>query len=211
MNENPDIEYFIWLDSDAFFINFENQRFQEFLKKNDQYSMITTKDMPPWSENFNAGSFIIKNDEIGKSIIQEWISKYNPNNWQYTDSKWHTDSVWAGDDYEQGAFKTHILENPRYNHYISNLPYYHLNNNNCEQNINDSLIVHLAGEHKTNTDTLNKCLKTFQYEKIEGFELYEYEYNYSFYYFLFFSFLIFLIFFFKKIKMFFVFPKKIGK
>jgi hypothetical protein len=33
LKQYTDIEYFVWLDSDAFFMNFDNHRFQEFLKK----------------------------------------------------------------------------------------------------------------------------------------------------------------------------------
>lgn len=163
-----DINYFVWLDSDAFFVHFDNQRFQDFLKTYDYYSIITSRNMPPWNISwnkkfFNAGSFIVKNDIHSHYIMKEWITKYNPNKWQYIDSKWETDSEWSGVDYEQGSFVKYILNDSLYNKRIANLPYYFLNNNNCENNINDTIVVHLAGYHKTIDITLQNCLKTLQY------------------------------------------------
>jgi hypothetical protein len=103
MEEDKTIDYVIWLDSDAFFINYNNKRFHDFLKKYEKYSMIYTKDMPPWElGDFNAGSFIVKNNEIGRNIIKEWMLYYKSHNWTYKNSKWETKMVWAGEDYEQG-------------------------------------------------------------------------------------------------------------
>jgi hypothetical protein len=170
MINNLQTDYFVWLDSDAFFINFENHRFQEFLEKYENYSVITSKNMPPWNISwkkkfFNAGSFIIKNDNHAHRIMTEWISKYNSEKWQYINSKWQTDSEWSGIDYEQGSFVKYILNNSRYNKRIANIDYYYLNNNNCENNMNDTIIVHLAGYHKTIDNTLQPCLKFLEYNK----------------------------------------------
>ena len=167
MDEYPDIEYFMWLDSDAFFINFDNNKFQNFLKKYESYSMIITNDMPPFDAEFNAGSFIIKNNKYGHDIIKEWTSFYNPNKWEYKDLTWRTESAWAGEEYEQGSFIKYILHNPKFNTHIINLPYYYLNNNNCENNI-DTITTHLAGIHKEDDNILEKCFKIFKYK--EGFD-----------------------------------------
>jgi hypothetical protein len=168
MRNNLHTDYFVWLDSDAFFVNFDNHRFQEFLKKYENYSIITTRNMPPWNippkkKFFNAGSFIMKNDIHTHHIMTEWISKYNSKKWQYIDSKWQTESEWSGIDYEQGSFVKYILNSSRYNNKIANIDYYYLNNNNCENNTNDTLVVHLAGFHKTINNTLLPCLEILQY------------------------------------------------
>jgi hypothetical protein len=54
------------------------------------------------------GVFLIKNNEIGKNIINEWWDTYNPDMWNKINGKWQTDGEWAGLDYEQGSFTTFI-------------------------------------------------------------------------------------------------------
>ena len=93
MHNDPTLDYIMWLDSDAFFINYDHDKFYNFINKYSEYSMIITNDMPPWEKNdFNAGSFIIKNDKIGRDIINEWITYYNSNNWTYENMVWKTES-----------------------------------------------------------------------------------------------------------------------
>jgi len=171
MTDNPNIQYFMWLDSDAFLVNFTETKMLQFLEKYQYYSVIITRDMPPWDYNeFNAGVFIVKNDDMGRRIMKDWKSKYNPKNWTYTNSKWTTSSQWAGVDYEQGSFVEYILTNPKYANHIIQLPYYVLNNNDCDSdNIDETIAVHLAGKFKSDAKVLNSCMSKFISEK-EGFE-----------------------------------------
>jgi hypothetical protein len=162
MKENPNITYFMWLDSDAFFINFSSEKFHSFLKKHEAYSVIISKDMPPWGGIFNAGSFIVKNDVHGKEIMKEWISNYNPDKWKFISSKWYTQSAWAGEDYEQGSFTKNIFNNPKYYKHIVQLPYYYLNNNSCEKFSDETITAHLAAEFKTMPNVVQKCLNIFK-------------------------------------------------
>jgi len=163
MNEYPDIEYIMWLDSDAFFVNYDNTRFQNFLKKYENYSMIFTKDMPPWDYGeFNAGSFIIKNNSIGQDIVKTWMSYYDPKQWTYDGNKWKNKTQWAGVEYEQGAFIKYIMKDPKFNKSIIQLPYYYLNNNNCETYISETITTHLANYYKHNKNILQKCFKLFK-------------------------------------------------
>jgi hypothetical protein len=161
MKDNPNVEFFMWLDSDAFFIHFTEKKLNSFLDEYGYYSMIISKDMPPWGGVFNAGSFIVKNNEYGLSIMKEWIANYDPTKWVYANSKWSTNSVWAGVDYEQGSFIKNILNNPKYNKHIIQLPYYFLNNNGCTTNTEETITAHLAAEHKKNYTTVRKCLAMF--------------------------------------------------
>ena len=157
MKNNPTIEYIMWLDSDAFLYKFSVLKMQDFLEKHQDSSMIITRDMPPWSSQFNAGAFIVKNNTIGRTMINEWIATYNPNNWTYHNSKWTTESKWAGEDYEQGAFVKYIL--PKYRKHIAKVYYYFLNNHLC--NLNTTISVHLAGYYKRHNSKVNKCKRTF--------------------------------------------------
>lgn len=154
-------DYIMWLDSDAFFVHFNRERFESFMDEQKQYSMIITADMPPFGASFNAGSFIVRNDEIGRSIVDAWTMLYNPANWkrQENSNKWTTSSPWAGDDYEQGSFATYIMNDPKFEQHIVSLPFYTINSNNC--NHKETIAAHLAGHHKQNETLISQCIATF--------------------------------------------------
>jgi hypothetical protein len=157
LNDNTNVDYIFWIDSDAFFINFNKNRLTTFLTKNSEYSMIITKDPPPWKMSFNAGSFIVKNDSYSREIFSYWKSLYNPDNWWIEDNKWKTDKPYAGNDYEQGAFATKILTNSQYSTHIKTVPYYILNNTSCTENTKETIVTHLAGNHKHNITKVENC------------------------------------------------------
>lgn len=160
MEEKKDFDYILWVDSDAFFINFTKQRFSEFLEKYKEYSFIGTPDMPPWTGQFNAGVFIIKNTEIGKEMVNKWITYYHTNVWNYNKKtdKWKTDAVWAGDEYEQGSFSTYMLKDSKFSKHIKIIPYYYLNNHTCGDHQEDTLLVHLAGNYKKDQKNVDTCI-----------------------------------------------------
>ncbi len=161
MNEKKDIDYILWVDSDAFFVNFTKERLLNFLNKYKDYSFIGTPDIPPWTEKFNAGVFVIKNDQIGKAMVDKWVTYYHKNVWNYNPEtqKWKTDATWAGVEYEQGSFSTHILEDPNFSKKIILIPYYYLNNHNCGDHQDETLLVHLAGAYKKDQNNVNICSK----------------------------------------------------
>jgi hypothetical protein len=156
-NAYSNIDYVFWIDSDAFFLNFDKNKLYNFLNQYSKYSMIITKDPPPWKANFNAGSFIVKNDVYGREIVSYWKSLYNSNNWQFENNQWKTNSQYAGDDYEQGSFATYILTNNEYSKHIKVVPYYILNNTSCIENTNETIVSHLAGKYKNNKETVENC------------------------------------------------------
>lgn len=164
---NSNIDYIFWIDSDAFFLNFNKNKLIDFLNKYSEYSMIITKDPPPWKMNFNAGSFIVKNDSYSLEIFSYWKSLYNENNWWIEDNKWKTNKPYAGDDYEQGAFASNILTNNQYSTHIKVVPYYILNNTSCTENTDETIITHLAGKHKNDIATVANC-KNVLYNKNYG-------------------------------------------
>jgi hypothetical protein len=95
----------------------------------------------------------VKNDAKGHEIMNDWIKQYNSDKWWY-DGKWRTESAWAGDDYEQGAFLK-ILKNHK--QHVDHLDYYYLNNNN-PNNINNTITMHLAGIFKLDPDRRKKSM-----------------------------------------------------
>ena len=160
INQNLYIDYFIWLDSDAFIINFN--KLQNLIHKYNNYSMIITHDMPPWDIKylgFNAGSFIIKNNINSKIIFKNWLLYYNSSKWIFNkyNNQWFTESEWAGNDYEQKSFITYIYNNSKFKKTILQLPYYYLNNNNCQNYLDETIIIHLARHHKNNSNNVNFC------------------------------------------------------
>jgi hypothetical protein len=159
MKDNPTTSYIMWLDSDAFLSDFSQSKMQDFLDKYKDHAMIIARDMPPWKSPFNAGSFIVKNNVMGRTIVKDWIATYNPDNWTYKNAKWKTESKWAGVDYEQGAFVKYIL--PKYSKHIARVPYYMLNNHRCTRYLNKSISIHLAAEHKKDKTRVNRCIRTF--------------------------------------------------
>jgi hypothetical protein len=162
---DPSRDYVMWLDSDAFLYKFDKARFTQFLDTNSAYSMIISGDMPPWQHGtFNAGSFIVKNDEAGRTIVDTWLSAYNPEKWTHSNGKWTTSGVWAGREYEQGAFMSTILSNQQFAQHIQSVHYSVLNNNSCIHNTDNTLVVHLAGGHKTNKDNIESCTASIQNE-----------------------------------------------
>ena len=165
MHEHPKTTYFMCIDSDAFLLDFSLEKMQHFLKRVENYSVIISKDMPPWGNGeFNAGCFIVKNDAIGKHIMNYWMSLYNASKWSCIDSKWKTDSPWAGEDYEQGSFTKFIWNNPHYKQHIAQLPYYTLNNN-CDGDPKKTITVHLADDFKSDTELVNRCINNFIVKK----------------------------------------------
>lgn len=154
---NSNINYIFWIDSDAFFLNFNKEKLNDFINKYSNYSVIITKDPPPWPAGFNAGSFLVKNDKYGREIVSYWKSLYNPNNWWRENGAWKTNSKYAGIDYEQGAFDIKILNNPQFSSHIKTVPYYILNNTSCTEYVDETIVSHLAGSHKNNLIKVETC------------------------------------------------------
>jgi len=162
MMTRPEIQCIMWLDSDAVFYNFSKIKLLTLLNKNTEYSMIISKDMPPWEEKeFNAGVFIIANDKNGHDIIKKWMKLYDPEKWVYFANEWLAESDYGDDDYEQGAFIKYIYHNKEYSKYIKQVPFYVLNNNNCCDNNHNIIVTHLAGYHKHNQVNIDNCLASF--------------------------------------------------
>ena len=163
MLENTDTKYIMWIDSDAFFINFNTKKIDDFLKVNRKADIIISKDMPPWETGeFNAGVFFVKNTKSGLELINTWLTFYHPHLWNHdtTNKSWSTEAVWAGEEYEQGAFVKHFLQNPAWRSRVAQLPYHVLNNNACDgEETHDTITVHFAQFHKDDVKRVNKCME----------------------------------------------------
>lgn len=141
LNNKSKYKAIIWLDSDAVFTNI-NKSILDILNNK---SMYISRDPPEYNERvLCVGTWIIKNNEIGIKIMNDWLNSYDPSLWTKNDNKWSTNTPWAGIAYEQGTFNEIIY--PKYKDHIDVLPWYIFNNdiNNNEK----SYISHYMGPKK---------------------------------------------------------------
>ncbi len=127
MNENYD--YVIWMDKDVAFLN-HNINLHSLLNYYSDAILLTSNDpvFDIYSKHkyfinkfggygkyhINAGFFVLKNNSVGKELLQSWLSYYNPEQWCNVKTKsdcklshsfgnWKTTGYWSQDTFEQGA------------------------------------------------------------------------------------------------------------
>jgi hypothetical protein len=143
---NSDIKYkgFIWLDTDAVIIN-NNKLYNINTITNMDKSFFISHDNPKYGKGMlNCGIFIIKNNNIGKEIMNKWISGYDSSTWKLVNNRWSTTGPWVGITYEQGFFNQIIY--PNYMNHIHELNWKLLQNNN--PNDEEAIVSHFAFEDK---------------------------------------------------------------
>lgn len=139
---NTDYKGIIWLDTDAVFTH-ENKSILDILN-NDKSFYIST-DPPEYNESaLCVGTWIVKNNNIGVKIMNDWMNSYDPSLWRLEKNNWITDTNWAGIAYEQGSFNQIIY--PKYKNHIEVLRWDIFNNDN-KYNEN-SYISHYMGPKK---------------------------------------------------------------
>ena len=142
LNNNSKYKGIIWLDSDAVFTNMDKS-IRNVLDNNKSFYIAT--DPPEFNEKqLNAGTWIVKNNDIGIKIMNDWLNNYNSSFWIKKDDNWHTDMVWAGIAYEQGSFNSIIY--PKYKDHIDVLKW-NIFNNDTRSN-KDAYISHYLGNPK---------------------------------------------------------------
>lgn len=157
MKQRNDIDYVMWLDSDALLVNFSNLK--TLLKSNPQYSFFCSPDAPIWLSSFNAGAFVVKNNSIGNQIMNVWCTYYPRQNWTNQNGAWSTTGAWAGKDYEQGSFVSYILTNNKFKQHICMQPYFIFQSMSCSFIDPKTISVHLSGFLK-NLPTAESCYDT---------------------------------------------------
>lgn len=136
LNNNSKYKGIIWLDSDAVFTNMDKS-IRNILDNNKSFYIAT--DPPEYDDSvLNAGTWIVKNNDIGIKIMNDWLNNYNSSFWIKKSNNWHTDGVWAGIAYEQGSFNSIIY--PKYKDHIDVLKW-NIFNNDSRSN-KDAYISH---------------------------------------------------------------------
>ena len=91
--------------------------------------MLISAAMPPWTACFNAGDWAVRNSQRGRTLMNNWLSLFEPKKWRKLGSSWATVDAadeYAGESYEQGSFIAHIM--PEYKKDIRVVGYETINN-----------------------------------------------------------------------------------
>ena len=131
----------LWMDSDAV-INNMNTKFEDLVKVDR--SFYYCKDAPRFPSPFNAGVWLVINNIIGKSLLNEWLNLYNKNDWKKSpDGSWVSNGGWSGETYEQGSFIKFII--PKYH---KSLHKFHWRKFQSVEKNKAAFTLHFAGEYK---------------------------------------------------------------
>jgi len=154
-DDNKHIDIFCWMDSDAFVYNTDID-VRDILNNHKEYSMYICPDPPNWGSPFMAGVFMIRNNNIGKKILNKWMNLFDGTKWSFKNNKWETTGSWAGNNYEQGSFVSNILTNPEFEKHIYSFPFYVFHEIDCKHPHVDCFSMHMAGPMK---QAMKYCVK----------------------------------------------------
>jgi hypothetical protein len=126
-------DYVMWIDSDACVHNYI--AIPDIFKLGDENTFIVmAPDLPNSGlgsgREFNAGVWILKNNDIGKEFIADWLDLFETKlykYWKRNGKKWtcHRYGIpclWAGVSYEQGS-GVHLMTDSKYQQGVLQLPY----------------------------------------------------------------------------------------
>jgi hypothetical protein len=136
-------DYLMWIDSDACVHN-QNIKIENLFNFNHQGAFIMAPDYPYPISKFNSGIWMVKNNEIGKKILKDWLLLYDNKTWKKKNGKWICSGFWAGESYEQGAGKK-LLKNEKYSQYVIYLPGSTLQN---FKPVSEAFTLHFVGRLK---------------------------------------------------------------
>lgn len=120
LQNNTDIEYVIWMDSDTMICHQEIPL--EYIIEQDMSKSIYIGLDYPSNTRYNAGVFIIKNDQIGKQFLIDCINSYISNDKckEIINGvvEYKLNGAWSGECYEQGTMNA-LLNTTYINHFHS--------------------------------------------------------------------------------------------
>lgn len=166
MSERPDVDLMMWLDSDAFLCQYEKRNPQHLAAEQPDVNMWVSPDAFPDPSEFNAGSYIVRNNAVGHQILDEWVSLYDATRWTKSNGRWKSQGPWAGLDYEQGSFAKHLL--PKASYRIQQLPSYVLNHPSCRKLSDSTISVHLYGDFYKRTQKAT-CFAFLERQKTQQY------------------------------------------
>ncbi len=111
----------MWIDSDACVHN-HDICVEKIFALHPNACFVASPDPQFYLSKFNAGVWIVKNNDKGKEFLETWLAKYDRSKWKKQGDVWNCKScAWAGMDYEQGSglvliwddrFAPHVLHLP---------------------------------------------------------------------------------------------------
>ena len=141
-----------WLDSDA--VIQDSVPFTALVKEGR--SFYYCKDAPKFPSKFNAGVWLVLNDTIGRSLLDDWLKSYDKTKWhRFPDGKWVSSGNWSGETYEQGAFIKFI--EPKYR---KSLYKYNWRKFQSVEINKEAFTLHFAGEYEE--ENLPAYIKTLK-------------------------------------------------
>ena len=120
LQEDPDLEGVLWLDTDAT-VHAVEKKFEEvFVNQAAHFFYAGDHPYPEskpgeWSFKFNAGVWFVRGSAEGRALMSEWLALYKADHWSHSSVEdgagWrHLVGQWAGIAFEQGAFQAHFIE-----------------------------------------------------------------------------------------------------
>jgi len=119
----------MWLDTDAVIWNYANYTLDGLLPSGFSFAYSADPQGIDSPSPFNAGVWMVRNSKKGRAIMKHWMSLFVPEQWRVSEKgKWVSSGrMWAGDEYEQGSFRNHVLQQGRFSESLLQLPWYVLN------------------------------------------------------------------------------------
>jgi hypothetical protein len=145
-------DYVLWMDTDAFFLDL-NKKIESIINLSPTSSIFIGKDYG--EETFCSGVFIIKNNQIGRTFIDDCITHYINSPSCKRNGKYSLEGQWAGMCYEQGVMNFKINTNYKDHTYIfsENIVY-----NADQEPPFSSFIIHIFGDKTNTVRIINKIL-----------------------------------------------------
>ena len=163
--KRSDYDYVMWIDSDAC-VHDHEVRMERVCPENMIFVMSSDIDIYKLPEKinftgeFNAGVWIVRNNNKGKRFMKDWLNMYQSDRWYRKGDEWTCKyhvlpCMWAGTYYEQGSCYD-LMHSSKYSPYILQL---HYNILQGYRNPNEySYTIHFCGDSK-------KYIKQYFFEK----------------------------------------------
>jgi hypothetical protein len=81
MDQRPDVDLFMWVDSDAFLVPDAADRVDRLVRADKRHAMWISPDAPKFNSPFCAGAFMVRNDARGRRLISEWANMFRRERW----------------------------------------------------------------------------------------------------------------------------------
>lgn len=129
MLQHPDTEFIVWMDSDAVVAS-HDYLLEQVIDLSDLSKIFWVSYDPSitvhWliykRKTVNSGVFVIRNNEMGRQLMQDWKNMFKKEQWTLKDGKWSCNGYYSGRKYEQGALNRLLTRNTRWKEKTSFLP-----------------------------------------------------------------------------------------